>query len=289
MAPLRTDDDLSRTAATEPTPLDVSAALAFVTSLPSPRTFRTQAYVPRHSFSILNGRPVSHMPALPERKRRGGLGARLDAFRQGVEQQLHGLQQTAAETLQNVQNAAKEVFVDLGLIEKEGVVEEETVPEWYEDDAFKVETMEPIYNPLASGHFAAILPGDGVAEMVATTSILNFLNIYNTLLIGRLVLTWFPNPPEIIANPLSTICDPYLNLFRGIIPPIGGTIDLSPVLAFLALNVFTNAAQALPAEIPPGSNEPVYTAPATTEDNVSKAPARKQGPRNLKGLFKIYK
>ena len=45
--------------------------------------------------------------------------------------------------------------------------------------------------------------------------------------------------------PLATLCDPYLNLFRGIIPPIGGTIDLSPILAFTVLNVFTNTAAAL--------------------------------------------
>ena len=35
----------------------------------------------------------------------------------------------------------------------------------------------------------------------------------------------------------STLCDPYLNLFRGIIPPLNGTIDLSPILAFIALDV----------------------------------------------------
>jgi YGGT family len=29
----------------------------------------------------------------------------------------------------------------------------------------------------------------------------------------------------------------YLNLFRGIIPPLGGTIDLSPILAFITLDV----------------------------------------------------
>lgn len=34
-----------------------------------------------------------------------------------------------------------------------------------------------------------------------------------------------------------TVTDPYLNLFRGIIPPIGGTLDLSPILAFVTLNV----------------------------------------------------
>jgi hypothetical protein len=44
----------------------------------------------------------------------------------------------------------------------------------------------------------------------------------------------------------STIVDPYLNLFRGIIPPIGGTLDLSPILAFVVLNVFTGCAPRCP-------------------------------------------
>lgn len=48
----------------------------------------------------------------------------------------------------------------------------------------------------------------------------------------------------------STICDPYLNIFRGLIPPLGGTLDLSPILAFLVLNAFTSTAAALPAELP---------------------------------------
>jgi len=39
-----------------------------------------------------------------------------------------------------------------------------------------------------------------------------------------------------------TVCDPYLNLFRGIVPPLGGTLDLSPILAFVTLNFFTSAA-----------------------------------------------
>ena len=97
-------------------------------------------------------------------------------------------------------------------------------------------------------NFAAIIPGDSVAEMVVTSSVFNFLNIYNTLLISRLVLTWFPSAPQVIVNPLSTICDPYLNVFRGVIPPLG-QLDLSPILAFLVLNVFTNTASALPAEM----------------------------------------
>ena len=63
------------------------------------------------------------------------------------------------------------------------------------------------------------------------------LIIYSYLLIIRVLLTWFPNldwSNPILSN-LSAITDPYLNVFRGIIPPIGG-IDISPILAFLLLN-----------------------------------------------------
>jgi len=107
---------------------------------------------------------------------------------------------------------------------------------------------------LLSGHnFAAILPGDSVAGLVVANGLANFLNLYNTVLIVRLVLTWFPGAPAAIVNPLSTICDPYLNIFRGVIPPLGGTLDLSPILAFLVLNAFTSTAAALPAELPAAS------------------------------------
>ncbi|XWS70180.1 hypothetical protein CRYUN_Cryun03dG0026700 [Craigia yunnanensis] len=108
------------------------------------------------------------------------------------------------------------------------------------------------YSPLSNHSFAAVLPGDSVAGVVVDNGILNFLNIYNTLLIVRLVLNCFPNSPPAIVSPLSTLCDPYLNIFRGIIPPLGGTLDLSPIPAFLVLNAFTSTAAALPvAEQPP--------------------------------------
>jgi YggT family protein len=34
--------------------------------------------------------------------------------------------------------------------------------------------------------------------------------------------------------------DPYLNLFRRLIPPIGGVLDLSPILAFFGLEILEN-------------------------------------------------
>lgn len=39
-----------------------------------------------------------------------------------------------------------------------------------------------------------------------------------------------------LAMVLDSICGPYLNLFRRIIPPMGG-IDFSPVIALIALNL----------------------------------------------------
>ncbi|MCG6134239.1 MAG: YggT family protein [Nostoc sp. LLA-1] len=70
------------------------------------------------------------------------------------------------------------------------------------------------------------------------TTLATFVQFYSYLLIIRVLLTWFPtinwyNQP---FAALSQITDPYLNLFRSIIPPLGG-IDLSPILAFLALNL----------------------------------------------------
>ncbi|KAL7165692.1 hypothetical protein ACSBR2_036551 [Camellia fascicularis] len=124
-------------------------------------------------------------------------------------------------------------------------------------------------NSLSNHNFAAILPGDSVAGVVVANGILNFLNIYNTLLIVRLVLTWFPNSPPAIVSPLSTLCDPYLNIFRGIIPPLGGTLDLSPILAFLVLNAFTSTAAALPAELPPTTISQEFPTSFTAASNVS--------------------
>ncbi|MEG4229695.1 YggT family protein [Microcoleus sp. N9_B2] len=68
------------------------------------------------------------------------------------------------------------------------------------------------------------------------TTLSTFLQIYVVLMIFRVLLSWFPNinwydPPFSI---LSQLTDPYLNLFRSIIPPLGG-IDFSPLIAFFVL------------------------------------------------------
>jgi YggT family protein len=62
--------------------------------------------------------------------------------------------------------------------------------------------------------------------------------IYSVLLIIRIILTWFPTI-DWYSQPfatLSQLTDPYLNLFRSIIPPLGG-LDFSPILAIILLRI----------------------------------------------------
>ena len=64
------------------------------------------------------------------------------------------------------------------------------------------------------------------------------LEIYSLVLIVRVLLSWFPNLDwsNPVLSTISSITDPYLNIFRGIIPPIGG-LDLSAILAFVLISV----------------------------------------------------
>merc|ERR1719183_3061312 len=108
---------------------------------------------------------------------------------------------------------------------------------------------------------AVAIPGDGLAEEVLVRGFGNFINIYQNLLIGTVLLSWFPQARGVGAlQPLFNICDPYLNAFRGIIPPIGG-IDLSPILAFTLLNVLSSSMVSLGAELP-GAPKAQHYSPA---------------------------
>lgn len=69
------------------------------------------------------------------------------------------------------------------------------------------------------------------------------LTIYSYLLIARLLLSWFPHPPD-WARPiyvfLFAITDPVLRLVRPLLPPIrmgGMAMDLSPILIFIAIQI----------------------------------------------------
>jgi YggT family protein len=62
------------------------------------------------------------------------------------------------------------------------------------------------------------------------------VGIYYVVLIVRLVLSWFPNLDwgNPILSAISSITDPFLNIFRGLVPPVGG-FDFSSLLAIFAI------------------------------------------------------
>lgn len=62
---------------------------------------------------------------------------------------------------------------------------------------------------------------------------------YYLLLIIRIFLTWIPSirwEQQPFAW-MRSVTDPFLNVFRGIIPPIGGMLDISPILAIIVLQL----------------------------------------------------
>lgn len=105
-------------------------------------------------------------------------------------------------------------------------------------------------NTRDTGNVAMAIPGYGVAEQVFVGGFSNFLSIYNLIITARILLSWFPQAQGVGAlQPIYAITDPFLNLFRGLIPPLFG-LDFSPILAFFLLNVVTNATAAIGAELP---------------------------------------
>ena len=107
-----------------------------------------------------------------------------------------------------------------------------------------------------TGAVAMAIPGYGVGEQIVVGGLSNFLSLYNIIITARILLSWFPQAQGIGAlQPVYAITDPFLNLFRGVIPPLFG-LDFSPILAFFLLNVLTNATAAVGAEIPNGMMMP---------------------------------
>mmetsp|Transcript_52369 Transcript_52369/g.150924 ORF Transcript_52369/g.150924 Transcript_52369/m.150924 type:complete len:220 (+) Transcript_52369:74-733(+) len=120
----------------------------------------------------------------------------------------------------------------------------------YQNDFSKRE-LTRLRQSCATNGAAMAIPGYGLGEQIFVGGFMNFLSIYNLVITARILLSWFPQAQGIgILQPVYQITDPYLNLFRGLIPPVFG-LDLSPILAFFLLNVLTNATAAVGAEITP--------------------------------------
>ncbi|MBN3525975.1 YggT family protein [Paenibacillus apiarius] len=61
--------------------------------------------------------------------------------------------------------------------------------------------------------------------------------IYRWLIIIYILMSWVPNVREsFVGEILGKIVEPYLAPFRRIIPPIGGMLDISPIVALFTLH-----------------------------------------------------
>lgn len=61
---------------------------------------------------------------------------------------------------------------------------------------------------------------------------------YSLVIFIYVMMSWIPMSNGVIADiysALGKICDPFLDLFKRLIPPIGGMIDITPIIALLVL------------------------------------------------------
>jgi YggT family protein len=69
--------------------------------------------------------------------------------------------------------------------------------------------------------------------------------VYLILIFIRILLSWIPRMPynrwlSAAVDFVHQVTDPYLNIFRRLIPPLGGggfAIDISPILAVILLSI----------------------------------------------------
>jgi YggT family protein len=91
--------------------------------------------------------------------------------------------------------------------------------------------------------FAAV-SGSADTFYIITKAVASFIKLYLLLLFVRVLLSWFPTFTWWEQQPwlaLRQVTDPYLKLFSGLVPPLLGTIDLTPLFGFFILQFLAGA------------------------------------------------
>lgn len=71
-----------------------------------------------------------------------------------------------------------------------------------------------------------------------TYLIVRLVDAYSLIIFVYVMMSWLPTDRGLIADiyqVLGKVCDPYLNLFKKLIAPIGGMVDITPIIALLVL------------------------------------------------------
>lgn len=90
----------------------------------------------------------------------------------------------------------------------------------------------------------AAATGSADTFVIITKAVASFIKLYLLLLFVRVLLSWFPTFQWWEQQPflaLRQVTDPYLKLFSGLVPPLLGTIDLTPLLGFFILQFLGGA------------------------------------------------
>lgn len=69
--------------------------------------------------------------------------------------------------------------------------------------------------------------------------LVSIVNFYVMVIFVYILMSWIPMNGILqdIYRVLGSVCEPYLGIFRKIIPPIGGMIDVSPIIAIIVLQL----------------------------------------------------
>merc|ERR1719198_778461 len=78
--------------------------------------------------------------------------------------------------------------------------------------------------------------------LLMTKAFASFIKMYLLLLFLRVLLTWFLSFNWDVQPWISLrqVTDPYLNIFRGLVPPLMGQIDLTPLIGFNVLQMLSS-------------------------------------------------
>jgi YggT family protein len=87
-----------------------------------------------------------------------------------------------------------------------------------------------------------------VADYVRTLSL-----VYLVLIFIRIIMSWIPRMPynrylSAVLKFVSDVTDPFLNLFRRVLPPVRigpGALDLSPIVATFVLIIVSGIVASL--------------------------------------------
>ena len=72
--------------------------------------------------------------------------------------------------------------------------------------------------------------------------VLGLANAYCVIVLIYVLMSGIPSGSktvDAIKNVLGTLVDPYLNLFRKLVPPIGGMVDITPIIGLLVIQLIT--------------------------------------------------